>query len=196
MKKALMVAFLFGIAAILMASEANAGAIRALGGEVSPHSNGDEQLKKGSQGGLAYEHRLTGWRWLRLDGGALGLVSVYDTQELTSKPSSGPGVACVHPGPPPARTKASTDRGDGESVFVGLYFKPTVRVWVVELYGLAGGGIDYMDTDGWDPAAILGVGVDVEIYGGLYAGISRHEIVRDDGGEYRSNLMFSIKYGF
>lgn len=181
--------------AVLVASTAHAGAIRALGGEVSPHSNGDEKLLDGEQGGLAYEHRLTGWKWLRLDGGAIGLVSVYDTERERTSKASGPSVACVEPAPR-TRDKTSTDRGDGWSGFVGVFLKPTVRVWRVELYGFAGGGVDWMETDGWDPAVIYGAGVDVEVYGGLYAGLSQHQVVRDDTGEYRSNLVFSVKYGF
>lgn len=91
------------------------------------------------------------------------------------------------------------DNGGRERDEFGLglypYIKPTVRVWRVEGYVSAGPGADYQSTeDGLDLGVFYRTGVDVEALKGVYVGIYQGEVLRMDGGEYRTSIGFNLKF--
>ena len=152
--------------------------------DVSPHSDGDDKLSDGAMAMTGYERQIYKLnKWVRMDAGAWATYLWYDTQKEKCQ-NSGSSVACVEPVPTRDRD-CDNEHGTGYAFNVSAIAKPTVSLWIVDLWGMAGAGPDYQDTDGWSISWTYGFGADVIVTESFTIGAWTQQIIRSDGGEYR-----------
>jgi len=144
------------------------------------HSEDDTQrcINTGYAARASYEKELFDYsKYLTFSGGLQTIYSNYETANRKKK------------------TNNQRRKRREHSFNAGLYVKPIFNIYKFSLYGVLGGGIDYMDSEHGDISYFFGPGIDFHISEKLSLGFSAQKLIRDNGSSYTYQFA-DIKFYF